>query len=336
MDIRVLYTIVAIAEHGSFLAASRALNLSPAAVSLHVKIIEDELGATLFDRSVRPPVLTDAGRRTLERARRVLEVWEQLGENGPSEVAGVLAVGAVPTAVTRVLAPALAELRAGRPQLRVHLTTDDVAALEERLSRGMVDAAVTVRPTSPPPGWRFEPILREPFEVVAPADLAGATDAELLAGAPYLRFQRHGAVAHLIEQELTRRKLRLEAAMEIDTVAGIVALVAAGLGVSILPAGRAASAGGAAVRTVPFGEPELARQLGLLWRADHPKAPQILALLAALSTAAARTLPRPRDQEDQGVDQGDADREPDQVAEVHAEHELADGHLEEPRGRDDG
>ena len=72
MDIRVLYTIVAIAEHGSFLAASRALSLSPAAVSLHVKIIEDELGEILFDRSVRPPVLTDAGRRTLERARRVL------------------------------------------------------------------------------------------------------------------------------------------------------------------------------------------------------------------------------------------------------------------------
>jgi DNA-binding transcriptional LysR family regulator len=335
MDIRVLYTIVAIAEHGSFLAASRALNLSPAAVSLHVKIIEDELGETLFDRSVRPPVLTDAGRRTLERARRVLSEWEKLGENGPTEVAGMLALGAVPTAVAGLLAPALARLRTLRPHLRVTLTTDYAEELEDRLTRGMLDAALTIQPTSPPLGLRFTPVLVEPFHVVAPTGTPGEIDTELLTALPYIRFRRHAWIAHLIEQELTRRRLRLDAAMEIDTLTGVLALVQSELGVSILPAGQIDAYQATRLRTLPFGDPPVSRTVGLLRRPDHPKAPQIEEFLSALQATVAGA-PEPSEAaasaqagEDEPVDPGHGEREPEQVAEVDPEHETTDRNLEQ-------
>jgi len=336
MDIRVLYTIVAIAEHGSFLAASRALNLSPAAVSLHVKIIEDELGETLFDRSVRPPVLTDAGRRTLERARRVLEEWEKLGENGPSEVAGVLSLGAVPTAVAGLLAPALARLRKLRPQLRVTLTTDHAEDLEDRLTRGMIDAAVTIQPTSPPVGLRFTPVLVEPFEVVAPMTVAGTTDAELLTALPYVRFRRHAWIAHLVEQEVSRRRLRLDATIEVDTLLGALALVEAEIGVSILPASQIEAYHATHLRTVPFGEPPVSRTVGLLRRSEHPKSPQIEELLAILQASVAGapepTPPAPSSAEageDEAVNAGGGEREAEEVAQVHPEHETTHGNLEQ-------
>jgi DNA-binding transcriptional LysR family regulator len=334
MDIRVLYTIVAIAEHGSFLAASRALNLSPAAVSLHVKIIEDELGETLFDRSVRPPVLTDAGRRTLERARRVLQEWEKLGENGSSEVAGMLALGAVPTAVAGLLAPALARLRALRPHLRFTLTTDYAEELEERLTRGMVDAALTIQPTSPPLGLRFTPVLVEPFQVVAPMGTPGERDADLLTALPFIRFRRHAWIAHLIEQELSRRRLRLDAAMEVDTLTGVLALVQAELGVSILPAGQIDAYQAARLRTLPFGDPPVSRTVGLLRRPDHAKAPQIEEFLSAVQATVAGA-PRPtvspdlrQGGESEAVDPGGGEGEGEQVSEVHTEHETTDGKLE--------
>jgi DNA-binding transcriptional LysR family regulator len=335
MDIRVLYTIVAIAEHGSFLAASRALNLSPAAVSLHVKIIEDELGETLFDRSVRPPVLTDAGRRTLERARRVLEEWEKLGESGPSEVAGMLALGAVPTAVAGLLAPALARLRTMRPQLRVTLTTDHAEELEDRLTRGTIDAALTIQPTSPPIGLRFTPVLVEPFEVVAPVSASGDTDAQLLAALPYIRFRRHAWIAHLVEQELSKRRIRLDAAMEVDTLLGALALVEAQLGVSVLPASQIDAVHLTQLRTVPFGDPPLSRTVGLLRRADHAKAPQIEEFLSALQESAAgapQPTPTARSAEageHRPVNGGNHEREPEKVAQVHSEHETTDRNFEQ-------
>ncbi|NBB68928.1 MAG: LysR family transcriptional regulator [Alphaproteobacteria bacterium] len=335
MDIRVLYTIVAIAEHGSFLAASRALNLSPAAVSLHVKIIEDELGETLFDRSVRPPVATDAGRRTLERARRVLAEWEKLGENGAGEAAGMLALGAVPTAVAGLLAPALARLRALRPQLRVTLTTDDAEELEDRLGRGMVDAALTIQPSSPPLGLRFTPVLVEPFHVVAPAGTPGDTDAELLTALPYIRFRGHAWIAHLIEQELSRRRLRLDAAMESDSLTGVLALVRAELGVAILPAGQIDDHHAVTLRTVPFGDPPVSRTIGLLRRPDHVKTPQIEEFVAALQATVAGAPPEEagarsaQKGENQGLDERGGDGETNEIAQVDPEHETTGGNLEQ-------
>lgn len=335
MDIRVLYTIVAIAEHGSFLAASRALNLSPAAVSLHVKIIEDELGETLFDRSVRPPVLTDAGRRTLERARRVLEEWEKLGENGPGEVAGVLSLGAVPTAVAGLLAPALARLRKLRPQLRVTLATDHAEDLEDRLTRGMIDAAVTIQPTSPPVGLRFTPVLVEPFQVVAPMTASGETDTDLLTALPYIRFRRHAWIAHLVEQELSRRRMRLDAAVEVDTLLGALALVEAEIGVSILPASQIEAYHASRLRTVPFGDPPVSRTVGLLRRSEHPKSAQIEEFLSALQgTIAGASQPHPTTPSAESgqhdpVHTGGGEREAEEVAQVHPEHETTGGNLEQ-------
>ncbi len=325
MDIRVLYTIVAIAEHGSFLAASRALNLSPAAVSLHVKIIEDELGETLFDRSVRPPTLTEAGHRTLERARRVLEAWEQLGEGASADVAGLLTVGAVPTTVAGLVAPALARLHPRRPQLRVTLTTADADELEERLSRGTVDVALTMQPASPPPGQRFTPVLDEPFEVVAPAGSEGDDDATLLRARPFIRFRQHAWIAHAIEQEVTRRRLRLDATMEVDTLDAVLALIAYDLGVSILPAGQRRTNPTLHLRTLPFGQPVVSRTIGLLHRPDHPKAPQIEELLAVLFDLAAGSAQRG---EGEGVEGGDDRREGGEEAEVDAEDEPRGGDLE--------
>ncbi len=287
MDIKILYTLVAIAEHGSFLAASRSLGLSPAAVSLHIKIIEDELGFTLFDRSVRPPVLTEPGRRTLARARRVIDAWERLGDTAPADVVGVLSIGAVPTAVGTLLAPALARLRERRPNLRVSLTTAYSEELAERVSRGTVDAALMMEPGSPPLDVRFDAIMVEPFHVVVAERLPGGDDETLLRTMPYIRFRRHAWLSSLIESELARRRLRLDAAMEIDTLSGVLALVDAGLGVSIVPARQLASFRATSLRSVPFGRPPVHRTVGLLRRPDHPRTPQLDEFLTALRDAEA-------------------------------------------------
>ncbi len=317
MDIKALRTLIAIAEQGSFLAASRALGLSPAAISLHIKTLEEELGDQLFDRSVRPPVLTEKGRRTLTRARRVLVAWEQLGDNEPAEVGGLLELGAVPTAVAGLLASALANLRRRRPLLRVRLTTAYSEELEDRVTRGTLDAAVMMRPGAPPLGLNFVQVLVEPFHVVAPANAGEADDVALLRSLPYIRFRRQAWAAGLIEAALERRSLKVEPAMEIDSLSGVLALVEAGLGVAVLPASQLRTAGNG-VRSVAFGDPPLTRELGLLHRHDHPRAPQVQELVAALhaTAPASRQGGKPK-----RMGRGQRERQREHEYEVHAEDE---------------
>lgn len=330
MDIKGLYTFVAIAEHGSFLAASRALGLSPAAVSLHVKVLEEELGDQLFDRSVRPPVLTDHGRRSLEQARRVVAAWEQLGRHEPPEVGGVLEIGAVPTAVASIVAGGLAELRARHARLVVRLATGASEELEDRVTRGTLDAAVMMPPTVPSLGLTYVPIVREPFVVVAPAGTPAGSDIACLQALPYVRFRRHSSIARVVEGALERRGVRLEPQMEIDSAAGVLALVEAGLGVSILPASQVPAGVAAAISSRPFGEPAVERTLGLLHRPDHPRGPQLQKLMAALRAASAG-------QREQGpLHRSQRDGEAKEKGDVHAHDQSAQRHLEEAGGSDHG
>ena len=71
MDVKSLYTLLAIVDHRSFAAAGKAVGLSPSGVSLQMKGLEGELGQRLFDRSARPPQLTAEGRLFARRARGI-------------------------------------------------------------------------------------------------------------------------------------------------------------------------------------------------------------------------------------------------------------------------
>ena len=81
MDVKTLYSIIAVADHGSFNAAARALGLSLSSISVQMRALEDEVGKVLFDRSRRPPPLTDEGREFVERARDLIADWERLSES---------------------------------------------------------------------------------------------------------------------------------------------------------------------------------------------------------------------------------------------------------------
>ena len=78
MSIRHLRTLLAIAERGSFAAAARDIHLTESAVSMQMKALEEELGLALFDRSKRPPVLTEAGRALLPEAKELVGGYERL------------------------------------------------------------------------------------------------------------------------------------------------------------------------------------------------------------------------------------------------------------------
>jgi len=290
MDLRRLRTMVAIAEAPSFTAAGAALGLSHGAVSLHVKELEAELGVALVDRARRPPVLTDRGAALVEHARRMLAIADEIAGLGAAEaLVGTLAVGIVPSAMAGLAPPALAALRAAHPRLRLRIRAGLSADLALMVRSGELDAALTTAPEAAIPGLRAREAAREPLEAIAPAAAQGGDARALLQGRPFIWFSRRTWAGQMIERRIEEMGLGVDAAMEVDSLEAVEALVRHGLGVSVAP--RRAGAGRLGIRAAPLGDPPLWRALALLERHRNPRARLADALLAAVQ-AAQQATPR--------------------------------------------
>jgi DNA-binding transcriptional LysR family regulator len=155
--------------------------------------------------------------------------------------------------------------------LRIHLTAALSHELEARLERGSLDAALLTQPAEVGPGMTWTAFCTEPLMVVAPASAPGKSDREILSASPFIRFKRYAWAGRLIDDELRRRGIEVASPMEVDSLEGILGLVAAGLGVSVVPRRNLAHPFPDGVRAVPFGAPPVTRSLGVLQPLDNPR-----------------------------------------------------------------
>lgn len=289
MSLRALRTLVAIARHGSFARAAEAVHLTQSAVSLHVRSLEEEFNAPLFDRSRRLPVLTEAGHLAVERAREILAIYDsiaaELGDG--SELRGRLRLGAIHTALAGVLPAALAAMGSAHPNLRVNVASGMSAELAVLIEAGDLDAAVTTEPVKPYPHGLVSTVLfEEGFWIIAPADADSRDPRRLLQDYPFIRFDRRAWAGRTIERELRRQRLRVQTSMELDSQEAIVRMVASGLGVAVIPMSERSLAAFSSLVCLPFGEPQRMRRVVLLEREDRPAGRLAVALAEAVRAQA--------------------------------------------------
>jgi DNA-binding transcriptional LysR family regulator len=179
-------------------------------------------------------------------------------------------VGIVPTAMAGLAPPALARLRAAHPRLKVAIRTGLSGDLAEAVRAGSLDAALVTSPDPALPGLVAREAAREPLEAIAPAGTPGEDAAGLLTGRPFIWFSRGTWAGQQIERHLARLGIAVEAAMEVDSLDAVEALVRCGLGVSVVPRREGASREG--LRAAAFGDPPLWRRLSLVERPRHPRA----------------------------------------------------------------
>lgn len=286
MSLRALRTLVAIARHGSFARAAEAVHLTQSAVSLHVKALEDEFKAQLFDRSRRQTALTDAGRLAVDRAMEILALYDAIsGEIGAgSELRGRLRIGAIPTVLTNVMPAVLASLTESHPHLSLTVACGMSAELATRLESGELDVAITTDPVKPHPyGLVSTALYQEHFWLLAPGHLRQVPYKQLLADHPFIRFDRRAWAGRTIDRELRRMRLRVRTTMELDSREAIIKMVANGLGVAVVPLSGQDSLADLVIH--PFGEPQCSRWVVLLEREDRPGGRLTEALAAAVRGA---------------------------------------------------
>jgi DNA-binding transcriptional LysR family regulator len=250
MEFRHLRYIIAVAEEGHITRAAERLGIAQPPLSRLIKAIEEEINIQLFRRVPRGVELTDAGRifldgaratfvnldRTLESARRTAR-----GEQGQISV-GLTGSIAFHPLVLRVIR----EFREAFPLVAVTLAEGNAAELIESIEGDRLDAAFVRMNTAKPEGLILHPLLEEPLVVALPKGHAlarGQARAVLplkrISGETFVVNRRYGGRAVVRDAAFAAcqaagfsPRIGQEAAQVISTLA----LVAAGIGISLVPA----------------------------------------------------------------------------------------------------
>jgi DNA-binding transcriptional LysR family regulator len=273
MDLHKLKSLISVAEMNGISAASNALNLTQSAVSQQLKELERQLGMELIDRSRRPVSLTNKGAELVTVAREMIKQWEDFQDHHQkTEFEGQLVLGYIRSAVTSILARAFLLLRKKYPQVAIRLVnTGGVSKhIAKLVADGEIDAGLGVGPLPLPKGVVWRPISLERYYLVAPAHYRGKTDEELLHQGPYLRFKPYLLSETIIDREMKRRGIRVEAVMELDDYDSILLMAEHDLGVGIVPEPYITRRYLEEFHCVPFGTPPLTREGGIMVRYDNP------------------------------------------------------------------
>lgn len=249
MEIRHLRSFVTLAEELHFGRAAQRLSIVQPALSMQIKLLEEELGVRLFERNRHSVMLTQVGAVFLPEARATLHQAAHAADiaraSGRGE-SGRVRLGFVSSVLPELLPTLVRTLHERFPQIELELKDmpgpDQASALKNgQLDFGLMRLPVVI------PGIQTREALQETYNVAVPADhpLAAYESVSPAALAPlpvYVLARRYapGFYDELM-QALNRQGVQLQIASELGEFTTMLALVAAGLGIGLLPAnaGRA-------------------------------------------------------------------------------------------------
>jgi DNA-binding transcriptional LysR family regulator len=167
---RHLDVLLAVAAEGSMQRAAQRIHLTQPAISKLVREMETMFGASLFERSKRGVVLTDSGRALATRAEYLLNDIERAREEVVAigrGILGLVRIGALPVAESRLLPHCLMALRPIAPQLQIRVQEGTTASLLDSLRRGEIDCVIgRLDPGATGRDLRVERLVKLPTRIV--------------------------------------------------------------------------------------------------------------------------------------------------------------------------
>jgi molybdate transport repressor ModE-like protein len=227
-DTALLRTFVAVCDTGSFTKAAREVNLTQSAVSLHVKRLEDQVGAQLILRNARGLSLTGQGEVLLSYARRILALYKEAEQRLGRDSGGLVRIGAPDYFDFHILSSLLAQFSARYPAVRQQVELGIGPDISAMLDEGELDIAIVASEIGESDG---RPLCRE--RRVWAAGRAMHLDPK--EPAPLALYPPHCRWRKLALDELDRAGRTWTVVLQSAGTAGILAALDAGLGISIFP-----------------------------------------------------------------------------------------------------
>lgn len=274
-----LQAFLAVKDTGSFHLASQRLNLSQSSITRRVRKLEQALGTTLFERTTRDVRPTLAAKRLQIRAEAILQDARETALAMRDESMAfthqrtqTVTLATIPTVITGLIAPAILAFRAAGHTARIRildLSANDVA---EAVAQGEADIGLASIPMLEP-ATDFELLFEDSMVLALPPDHPLTTRNRVvwqdLPNMPLILPARGTGNRLLIDEALARTGTQPKWTYEVGRTTSAITLVAAGLGVAVLPETALVGTDPTTLTKRAITDPKITRPIGLLTRTGH-------------------------------------------------------------------
>ncbi len=241
MDVRQLEMFRAVAEESTFTRAAERLHVSQSAVSRQLQLLEEELGTLLLHRTGRGVTLTSPGQLLLTTANRInrdmQEVVSQISQTQQLQ-RGVLKLGAGMTVCLYILPKLLKKFRAMYKNLDLRVAAGTADEILRMLRSNELDLALLTLPIVAS-DLEIKPVLKEEMVVVTARGHAltreRRIDPRSLGRHPMVLFESGSNTRHVLDEFFLEQQIPINVVMETENVEIIKAMIAHGLGVTVIP-----------------------------------------------------------------------------------------------------
>lgn len=241
MDLHQLRVFHAAIKSGGFTRAGEQLHLSQSTVSQHIKLLEAELGCSLFLRVGKRVLVTESGNVLLQYAERIFRELRN-AEMAVREInalkRGTVRLGVGPTTLTYRMPPILRDYIRRFPQIELIVLAGSTEFLLDELKSQHLDLAIVIS-TAPLAGFHMTPLGREELVIVLnskhPLAHQRTIEPAELSGLRFILYKRNTAMQNLIDRYFESLGVSPHINMEVENNEAIKSMVKAGLGASILP-----------------------------------------------------------------------------------------------------
>ncbi|GCE30761.1 LysR family transcriptional regulator [Dictyobacter alpinus] len=241
MELRQLFTFRMVATTLSFSRTAQTLNYVQSSVTAQMQALEEELGVRLFDRLGKRIALTDAGKRFLPYAEKILTLSDEarlavIDGNVPS---GTITISAPETLCIYRLPMLLRTFRDRFPEVRLIFRPEPFEDIRRSVNEGAVDVAFIIDEPQHSTSLMIESLIPEPLQILVSADhrlvkLPFIT-AKDLEGEPFLLTEAGCSYRIVFERALSEQGIHATTNLEFRSVEAIKQCVMASMGIAFLP-----------------------------------------------------------------------------------------------------
>ncbi|AGB44882.1 transcriptional regulator [Mesorhizobium australicum WSM2073] len=279
ITLRQLRAFIAVAENGQFNLAARSLHLTQSAVSILVRDLESEIGVRLFDRHTRMVSLTVVGQEFLPQARKILKDLDlAVGDvrDNVSLKRGQVTIAAAIVLAATIVPPIIARFLRKYPEISVSIRDMPEEAIGPAIKRNEVDIAVGTS-SEDDPEIAGTPLLRDRLMLVCREDHRLAKRKSVrwaeLADETMIVLAAANPLRNLVEHNLIRVVPNFRPKYEVRFSTTAISMIAAGMGIAVLPENSSQLASAVRVTTVDLIDPLVMRDVSLLQRGQHSLSP---------------------------------------------------------------
>ncbi|WP_219836817.1 LysR family transcriptional regulator [Paenibacillus sp. R14(2021)] len=282
MELKQLKYFLAIAEEKQITRAAKRLHMEQPPLSRQLMLMEEELGAKLFERGRKQLTLTAAGELLKSKAESLLfQLDETMLEVKELEegIRGTLSIGAVVSCIS-ILPEPIRKLREAFPQITYKINEGDHFLLGEMLEKRTIELVISRLPFETgilPSKLSMLPLPSDPYVTVFPKSWTpfagddGLITMKELAEYPLLTLKTDKTIRmhEQVVNEFRRHGLEPSIICECSSVAVIMSLVAAGIGATVFPKSILSSFPSGDIRMLPIRDASFESDTGILWLKDH-------------------------------------------------------------------